>query len=73
MRIAPILLSAAVAFAVAGCDTSSTSTALGPFTSFEARCAKLPYTPPEVVLLPIKIVADDSRSLAELTTMFDRA
>lgn len=52
---------------------STSSSALAPFASFEARCAKLPYLPPAVVLLPINVVDVDSRSQAELTAMFERA
>ncbi|MEO8507781.1 MAG: hypothetical protein ABI593_09140 [Betaproteobacteria bacterium] len=55
---------------LAGCDRLAPG-AEG--TVFEARCQALPGIAPTVVALPITPHHDESRSLAELTGMFDRA
>ena len=55
---------------LAGCDRLAPG-AEG--AAFEARCRALPATAPTVLALPISPHHDESRSLAELTGMFDRA
>lgn len=42
-------------------------------SSFEARCAALPAAAPEATALPITPTVDETRSLGELTLMYERA
>jgi hypothetical protein len=67
VRWAPLL---AALLCTWGCDRSDPRG--GPrelFTSFEARCERIPARPAEVVAIPIAVVDDDTRSEAELTRL----
>ncbi len=56
-----------------GCDRGEPPNAKVEFpASFEARCAALPASEPEIVARPIEIVEDDSRPEAELARLFAR-
>jgi len=64
---------AAALLVAAGCDRGSPQGTLrDAFTSFEARCERIPALPPEVVAIPPAVAVDDTRSEAELTRLHDR-
>jgi len=81
MRAALFLLALAAVLAMPGCDrppapaghASGGSHGAPGSEAFAARCAALPPALPEVAADPIAPQFDESRSLAELTAMYERA
>lgn len=75
----PVLALLAVALAATACDRgappagSATNVTAGARPAFESRCAALPGTTPAVTTEPIVPVQDETRSLAELTALYERA
>jgi hypothetical protein len=69
-RAARCAVLAAAALGAAGCDRGSPQGAIRDvFTSFEARCQRVPAAAPEVVAVPLAIEEDHARSEAELTRL----
>lgn len=81
MRVGGLLLVVVAALVTAGCDRSPPGTAGAPGRAGQAgvagalaaRCAALPPAPPEVDAIPLLPQLDQTRSLAELTAMYERA
>jgi hypothetical protein len=70
MRAALVAVVILLSSWLAGCDRRPADAG---GAAFEERCQALPGVAPTVVALPIAPHHDESRSLAELTGMFDRA
>ena len=55
----------------AGCERALPGGLQNPLQSFEARCARLPAAPPEVVAVPPALVEDATRSQHDLVRLLD--
>lgn len=81
MRAGSLLLAVVAAVAATGCDRPPPGVAAVPGNTREARlpgafatrCAALPLAPPEASADPILPQFDETRSLADLTAMYERA
>lgn len=75
----PALALLAVALAVAGCDRGAvpagpaSNAAADARSTFDSRCAALGVAAPAVTAEPIVPLLDETRSLAELTALYERA
>jgi hypothetical protein len=70
LRVARCAALAVAALGAAGCDRGGPQGAIRDvFTSFEARCQRVPAVPPEVVAVPLAIAEDHTRSESELTRL----
>lgn len=88
MRVAGLLVALVLTLAAAGCDrpadppprpgdgrapTARATPESDATGAFAARCAALPAVAPEVSANPVAPRFDDTRSLAQLTAMYERA
>ena len=70
LRAARCAALAAAVLGAAACDRGGPQGALRDvFTSFEARCQRIPAAPPEVLAIPLALALDYTRSEPELTRL----